>query len=286
MAGLIGNTDASGQVGGKVAALLAARGHRQRLVVPEVGKAPDLQGAEISVLADESDSLAMQAALAGVDTVFLVPVRERPDRVAVHRVVVDATVAAGVRHIVYSSFLNAAPDATFTWARDHYATEEYIRSAGVPFTFLRGSVYLEVLHYAVAADQTIHAPGGDGRFAPVARDDMARVAAAVLASPAMHTGHSYDITGPATISFAELAQAFTAARGTPVGYADQEVTEALALARASGMPEWQAQGWISALHQVSTGELDLVSDTVRALTGRRPVSLAEFLGQYPSPDTA
>lgn len=120
----------------------------------------------------------------------------------------------------------------------------------------------------------------------MARDDMARAAAAVLASPATHTGQTYDITGPATISFAELAQAFTAARGSPVGYADQDVDQALALARASGMPEWQAQGWVSALHQVSTGELDLASDTVRALTGREPVSLAEFLGQHPSPDTA
>lgn len=280
MAGLIGNTDAAGQVGGKVAALLAARGHRQRLIVPDAAAAPGLPGAEISVLADESDSQTMQAALAGVDTVFLVPVKERPDRVSVHRGAVDAAAAAGVGHIVYLSFLSAAPDATFTWARDHYATEEYIRSAGVPFTFLRGSVFLEVLQYAVGPDQTIRSPGGDGRFAPVARDDMARVAAAVLESPGSHAGQTYVITGPATVSFRELAEAFTAARGTPVSYADQDVDEALALARAAGMPEWQAQGWVSALHQVPRGELDVVSDTVRTLTGRQPVSLAEFLGQH------
>jgi NAD(P)H dehydrogenase (quinone) len=280
MAGLIGNTDASGHVGGKVAALLAARGHRQRLIVPDAAAGPDLPGAEISVLADESDSEAMQAALAGVDTVFLVPVRERPDRVPVHRGAVDAAVAAGVGHIVYLSFLSAAPDATFTWARDHYATEEYIRAAGASFTVLRGSVFLEVLQYAVGPDQTIRSPGGDGRFAPVARDDMARVVAAVLESPGSHAGQTYDITGPATISFRELAEAFTA-RGTPVSYADQDVTEALALARASGMPEWQAQGWVSALHQIPKGELDLVSDTVRTLTGRQAVSLAEFLGRHP-----
>jgi len=80
MAGLIGNTEASGQVGGKVATLLAARGHRQRLIVPDASKAPDLPAAETSILADESGSQALQAALAGVDTVFLVPVRERPER--------------------------------------------------------------------------------------------------------------------------------------------------------------------------------------------------------------
>jgi hypothetical protein len=46
------------------------------------------------------------------------------------------------------------------------------------------------------------------------------------------------------------------------------------------MPEWQAQGWVSALHQVSRGELDIVSDTVHTLTGRPAVSLGEFLGQH------
>jgi hypothetical protein len=33
------------------------------------------------------------------------------------------------------------------------------------------------------------------------------------------------------------------------------------------MPEWQAQGWVSTLHQVSQGELNIVSDTVHKLTG-------------------
>jgi NAD(P)H dehydrogenase (quinone) len=102
--------------------------------------------------------------------------------------------------------------------------------------------------------------------------------AAVLESPGSHAGQTYVITGPATISFQQLAEAFTAARGTSVNYADQDVEEALAHARASGMPEWQAQGWVSAVHQVSRGELDVVSDTVRTPTGRQAVSLAEFLG--------
>jgi hypothetical protein len=76
----------------------------------------------------------------------------------------------------------------------------------VPFTFLRGSVCLEVLQYAVGPEETIHSPRGDGRFGP-SRDDVARVAA-VLEWPGSHTGQTYDITGPVTISFLELAQAF------------------------------------------------------------------------------
>jgi uncharacterized protein YbjT (DUF2867 family) len=78
----------------------------------------------------------MRAALEGARTLFLIPAAETPDRVRQHRTAVDAAVAAGVRRIVYLSFFGAAPDATFTLARDHWETEEYIRATGVPFTFL------------------------------------------------------------------------------------------------------------------------------------------------------
>ena len=72
----------------------------------------------------------MRAAFAGADTVFLIPAAESADRVEQHQTAVDAAVAAGVGRIVYLSFLNAAPDATFTLARDHWATEQHIRATG------------------------------------------------------------------------------------------------------------------------------------------------------------
>ena len=76
----------------------------------------------------------MRAALAGVSTLLLIPAEESADRVAQHRAAVDAAVAAGVERIVYLSFVGAAVDATFTLARDHWATEQHVRGAGVAFT--------------------------------------------------------------------------------------------------------------------------------------------------------
>src|SRR3712207_7279400 len=46
---------------------------------------------------------------------------------------------------VYTSFFGAAPDATFTLARDHWATEEYLRDSGMAYTFLRNSLYADFL---------------------------------------------------------------------------------------------------------------------------------------------
>jgi len=57
-----------------------------------------------------------------------------------HLGVADRPEDAGV-----PEFLNAAPDATFTLARDHWATEQHILAAGVPWTFARMSLYLDFL---------------------------------------------------------------------------------------------------------------------------------------------
>jgi uncharacterized protein YbjT (DUF2867 family) len=36
-----------------------------------------------------------------------------------------------VRHVLYTSFMGAEPDATFTLAREHFQTEARIRASGM-----------------------------------------------------------------------------------------------------------------------------------------------------------
>src|SRR5213080_1228271 len=113
-------TGSTGNVGGRVARLLSAAGVPQRLVVRDPGRAPALDGADVTQ-AGYGDGAAARRALAGVDTLFMVSGAESADRVDQHRTFVDAAASAGVRRIVYLSFYGAAPDATFTLARDHWA---------------------------------------------------------------------------------------------------------------------------------------------------------------------
>ena len=136
--GLIGNSDPSGEVGRRVAERLAARGIRQRLIAPADAPVPSLPNSERCSMTGYGDLASMHEVLTGVDTLFLVPLREHPDRVRLHTTAVDAAVAAGVSRIVYSSFLGAGPNSTFTLARDHYATEQHIRSTAIAFTFCAG----------------------------------------------------------------------------------------------------------------------------------------------------
>src|SRR6516165_9377575 len=115
--GVITITGSTGRIGGLVARELAARGMPLRLVVREAARAPALAQAEIRT-ADYADAEAVQQALDGAGTVLMVSSTEAPDRLDAHRAFVDAAAAAGISHLVYTSFVAAAARATLTLARD------------------------------------------------------------------------------------------------------------------------------------------------------------------------
>jgi uncharacterized protein YbjT (DUF2867 family) len=193
---------------------------------------------------------------------------------------VDAAVAAGVKRIVYSSFVGAAPDATFTFARDHWHTEEHIRSTGLDFTFLRGNVYMDVLPWIVGTDGFIRGPAGDGHVVAVARDDMADVAVSVLLGED-HSGVTYDVSGPERLTLHRVAELFSRATGRDITYYAETIEEAYEARAGYGAPDWEVEGWVTSLAGVAAGEMDVVSGTVGELTGHPPMGLAEFLRRHP-----
>jgi uncharacterized protein YbjT (DUF2867 family) len=273
-------TGATGYVGGRVARGLAEQGVAQRLVVRDPARAPRLEGAEVRRAASYGDGDAMRAALEGVETLFLVPAAESADRVTQHRTAIDAAVAAGVRRIVYLSFLGAAADSTFTLARDHWATEQHIRASGARWTFPRMSLYLDFTVRMVGSDGVIAGPGGKGKAGMVTRADVAAVAVALLLGEG-HDGAAYDVTGPEALTLAEIAATLSALSGKAIAYKDETLAEARASRASYGAPDWEVAAWISTYTAIAAGELETVSDTVETLTGRPPASLADFVRAHP-----
>jgi uncharacterized protein YbjT (DUF2867 family) len=274
---VIAVTGATGELGGRVARRLAGRGAEQRLVVRDAARAPSLTGSEVAVASSYDDAAGMRAAFAGCETLFLVSAREQPERVATHRHAIEAAVAAGIERIVYTSFLAAAPDATFTFGRDHWHTEQLIRATGLRHVFLRDSLYADFLPLLVGADDTIRGPAGTGRVAAVARDDVADVATAVLLGDE-HDGETLDLTGPEAITLADVAAELTRAWRRPVTYLPETVEEAYA-SRAGAGADFEIDGWVSSYTTIAAGDLDRVSDAVARVAGHDPLSLPALLAK-------
>ena len=273
---MIAVTGSTGELGSRVAWRLADAGVRQRLVVRDEARAPRLDGAEIALSPGYHDGEAMRRAFDGADTVFLVSGRESQNRIEEHFSAVDAAADAGVRRVVYTSFLAAAPDATFILGRHHWATEERIRERGLTFTFLRDSLYLDFLDFFAGEEGVIRGPAGDGRFAPVAREDVADVAAAVLTGEG-HDDQTYGLTCAESLTMAEWAARLGEVTGREISYVDETVDEAFASRAKFGAPDWEVEGWVSSYLAIRAGDLDVVTDCVERITGHPPRTLADIL---------
>jgi NAD(P)H dehydrogenase (quinone) len=269
-------TGSTGRLGGRVARLLAAAGTAQRLVVRDPSRAPSLPGCTVAV-AEYDDTGAVRAALAGASTVFMVSGAEHRDRVAQHRCFIDAAGAAGVEHIVYTSFYAAAPDATFTLARDHWATEEHLRASGMSYTILRDNLYADFLPLFADEHGVLRGPAGTGRVSAVAIADIADAAAAVLRQPSAHAGAAYDLTGPEALTLAEAAEILSRVTGRTFTYHPETVAEAYASREQYGAPKWQVDAWVSTYTAIASGELAAVTDHVARLTGRPATTLADLV---------
>jgi uncharacterized protein YbjT (DUF2867 family) len=171
----------------------------------------------------------------------------------------------------------------FTLARDHWATEQYIRASGLPHTFLRDNLYADFLPLMVGEDGVIRGPAGDGRAAVVAQDDIADAAIAVLRDPAPHAGHTYDLTGPAALTLADAAGIIGRATGREVRYHPETIEEAYASRKRYDAPDWQLDAWVSTYTAIAAGELAAVTGDVATLTGHAATALADLLRRGSGP---
>jgi NAD(P)H dehydrogenase (quinone) len=226
---------------------------------------------------DEPESLP--GAFAGCERLLLLSADVLGRRVVQHRAAVDAAAAAGVRHVIYTSIVNAGSDLPLVVSHEHGETERAIRERGLRWTALRNGLYAELQvggAARAAASGTLTHNHGDGATAYVSREDCAAAAAAVLTTDG-HEDTAYDITGPELVSEAALAALVTSISGRPieaVAVDDDAYAEILV---AAGVPADAAPAYASFGTAIREGVLDGVSPAVEDLTGRSPRSVREVL---------
>lgn len=278
----LGITGVTGHVGGRIARTLAGRpsaGDRLVLVAREPSRVPGLD-AEVRRAA-YADADAAERAFSGVDVLFLASGGENEHRRDEHRTVIAAAARAGVRHVVYTSFAGAAPDATFTLGRDHADAEAAIRESGMAFTFLRDNFYSDLLPWFAGEDGVIRGPAGDGRVAAVGRADVADAALAVLLAPEQHEGGVHLLTGPEALSFDEVAARGGAALGRELRYEPETIEEAYASRRRWSEEQWQLDAWVSTYTAIADGDVAEVTDDVERLTGHPARTIEESIREFP-----
>jgi NAD(P)H dehydrogenase (quinone) len=273
-------TGASGQLGRATAELVLGRRPAQEVILttrhPE--KISDLaaRGAEVRE-ADFERPETLDGAFEGGDRLLLISTDAVGARVDQHRAAIEAAGRAGVRHVIYTSYLNPVEDNPAAVTADHRETEQALRESGLAWTALRNGLYAEYQvptgAQAVATGRLVH-NSGDGKTAYVSREDCAAAATAVLSTEG-HEGEAYDITGPQPLGQDDVAALLSEVSGRPVeavAVDDEAFVQGLA---ASGMPEPAARGIATFGRAIREGYLSEALGAVENLTGRPPRSLRE-----------
>jgi NAD(P)H dehydrogenase (quinone) len=276
-------TGASGQMGQRVVELLLEKGAGKIVAgtrKPE--KLADLAARGVTVKkADFESPDELAAALQGVDRVLIISsdAIDKPGRrLAQHKAAVAAAIKAGVKHAVYTSMPNPETSPV-VFAPDHLGTEQALTASWMSWTVLRNCWYSDFLIPALSAavaSGTLTAATGQGGAPYVTREDCAQAAAAALASTDT-SNRTWNITGPAVVTWTELAQLASELTGRPVAYVPVEAAERTAQLVAMGTPEPIAKMLVSGQVAVAQGMMGVATAVVKELTGREPVSVREFL---------
>lgn len=273
-------TGATGHLGRHVLEALLERNVPASGIVAagrSVDKLADFAAKGVRVVSiDYSDPASVAAALKGATRVLLISGSEVGQRVEQHRTVIDAAKAEGVELLAYTSIANADTTAMLL-ADEHKATEELLRTSGVPFVLLRNGWYLE--NYTeqlpgTLAQGAIAGSAGDGKVSGATRQDYAQAAAAVLVAEDQ-AGKVYELGGDSAFSMAELAAEITAATGKEISYNNMPGGDYAGLLTQVGVPGAVAEILADSDLGIARGDLLVSSGDLQKLIGRPTTSLAD-----------
>ena len=211
-------TGATGLNGSELVRRLSARGIPSRALVRNLEKAQPLASLpHVEVVeGDMARPDSLTKALRGVDRAMLISSSD-PTMLETQCTFIDAARKAGVRHVVKLSGIIPELDSPFRFARMHAEIEKRLEESGLAYTHLRAGEFMPSYFRqvpSIVARGILALPMADARIASVDIGDLAEVSIAVLTTSG-HEGKTYPLTGPESLSMAEVAEKLSAVTGKP-----------------------------------------------------------------------
>jgi NAD(P)H dehydrogenase (quinone) len=289
-------TGASGQYGRLATDLLIDKGLADKLIL--ITRSPaklahrTAQGCDVRY-GDFDKAETLADAVKDAEKMLLISGTRVGARVAQHKAAIDAATAAGVKHILYTSFIGIDDPANPAEVRhDHIETENLMRASGMAWTMLRDAHYADAMIVNAGPSMmpggTWFSNAGEGKEAMVWRDDCVASAVAVLTTDG-HEGKIYNITGPDLQTFGDVATIVSEVTGCPLVHVAVDDDGQYAIFDAMGIPRrpvddqyvngipWNSDDMVTFGEAIRKGFLNLCTDDVEALTGRKARSVRAMI---------
>lgn len=280
MAAKILVTGATGNVGLEVAKALQAMGVSFRAGDVETGRVHQRLGdATEATRFLFGDVSTYAASFQGIERVFLMRPPQITDVKKYMFPAIDAAVRAGVKHFVFLSLIGIEQNTGVP----HYKVEQYLKQLDVDYTFLRASFFMQNLnttHRVEIRDRDeLFIPAGRSRTSFLDTRDIGAVAAVSLTQPG-NACKAYDLTGPESLDYEEVARQMSEVLGRKITYRSPSLPAFVLRKVREGTPLTFALVMAFLYRNTKNGMADVVTAEVERLTGRKPHTLRQYLQDY------
>ena len=262
-------TGSTGNIGRGVVKLLKEHGHLGRALVRSPSRAELLpHGVDVAV-GDLTDVDSLTAALRGTDAVFYLQATGGPEQ---PQNMVAAARAAGVRKVVMLSSVGAILKPNPVIGAGLAAREAVFRESGLDVTYLRPNGLMSNALWwvdAIKNDNRVVDAYGPGRVPVVDPDDIARVAALVLAEDG-HAGHGYIMNGPEALTTEEQTGILSEVLGRTIEFTDVTPAQFAQTMIEHGTPTEEAHAVQNLNEMFRAGRAGFLADDIENLTGVAP----------------
>jgi uncharacterized protein YbjT (DUF2867 family) len=276
-------TAATGDTGRYTVQRLLEKGHAVRALVhkeDERSEALRGTGAEVVVgdLLEHDDAIRVTAGTSAA--YFCYPLR--PGLIQASAYFADAAKRAGLEAVVNMSQISAREDSKSHAARDHWIAERVFDWSAVPVVHLRPTFFAQRLLYphswaTIVENGIIDLPYGEGRHAPIAAEDQARLIAAILAQPAAHLDKTYPLHGPIELDQAGIAAAVSEVLGRKISYRPLTIPQYRERLEKAGLPEFMIQHFCAVAVDYQNGIFSGEGKIIAEVTGQPPMTVQEFV---------
>lgn len=277
-------TGATGNVGSLIIPILTNLGADVRALTRDESKAQGLKDSGVEVVVGDLEQPdTLDAAFRGVDKVLLIT-PPNPNQVIQAANGIQAAKRAASPFIVRLSAgaVQGMPGALPRVSAQHAEIDEMLKASGLSYNILRPHFFMQNTMMAaqtVASEGAVYMPIKDGNIGMIDARDIVDVAVKVLTENG-HEGKTYTLTGPASISFHEVAAALSKAVGKQVTYVDVPLETAREGMKGMGMSEWMSDAMTEYFRAFSEGYGDNTSPDVEKVTGKPARSYQAFASDF------
>lgn len=269
---------ATGLNGRELLKQLTQQGIPAKALVRDTARAADLKNEFIQLVeGDLSDPASLNVAFEGIEQAYIVTSINQ-DTVRWFKNFYAAAKHAEVKHLVKFSGYGSSEDSQSEVIRQHGESDRLLRESGLTYTVLRPNSFFQNMLWqadSIKSQGQFYLPLGDARQSLVDVRDIAEATVRVLTEPG-HENQAYDLTGPESLSFDDVATELANVAGKEVRYVPVSVADAKSSMLEGGMPEWDADVLAEIQGVFSSGIYERVEPDLERILGRTPRRFANF----------